>query len=140
MDKRTRLSTAILAILWVMLLVTAAGLEANTWFLLAVGGVGIVQNVAVAGWRRLPSALGVHLNFVKVIVNRETMQALFAVEEEYPSAGRSMLAAFFPGDLTADEDQRWERYKMKAQVEKAEEEAAQQAKIQSKVLMTGAAK
>ncbi|KAK7903103.1 hypothetical protein LTR67_001120 [Exophiala xenobiotica] len=49
----TRVSVTILAAFWILLLITAAGLKKNTWFLLAVGGIGILQNIFVAGWRRL---------------------------------------------------------------------------------------
>lgn len=62
-DIPTRFCLALISVLWISLLITAAGVKTNTWYLLAVGGIGILQNVLVAGWRRDPSALGVHLDF-----------------------------------------------------------------------------
>lgn len=59
----TRTCLAGISIPWISLLIIAAGVKQNTWFLLAVGGIGVVQNVLVAGWRRKPGALGVHLDF-----------------------------------------------------------------------------
>lgn len=54
----TRVSILALATLWILLLVTAAGLRSDTWYLLAVGGMGILQNVFVAGWSRRPETFG----------------------------------------------------------------------------------
>jgi hypothetical protein len=44
----------------------AAGLRNHAWFLLAVGGLGMLQNMAAAGISRNPNALGIHLDFVEV--------------------------------------------------------------------------
>jgi hypothetical protein len=106
----TRLVIAVLAILWILLLITAAGLKKNTWFLLAVGGIGILQNTIVAGWRRDPSAFGVPLTFEEVICETKVMQTLYVVENKYPRLGRSMLDTFLPGKLSDDEKARWNEY------------------------------
>lgn len=50
----TRIAVTLLAAFWILLLITAAGIKQNTWFLLAIGGIGILQNIFVAGWRRFP--------------------------------------------------------------------------------------
>ena len=76
-----------LAILWILLLVSASGIKSNTWFLLAVGGIGIVQNIFVAGKPRERKAFGVPLVFEKVIVETKVMKALYAVEEAHPRLG-----------------------------------------------------
>jgi len=126
--KITRLGITVLAVLWVLLLITAAGLVTNTWFLLAIGGVGILQNVTVAGMRRKPGAFGVHLKFKEVFAYHKTMQTLYKIEEKYPQAGRSMLATFFPGDLRPDEEVKWADFKREVEVKKkakAMEKAAQ---------------
>ncbi len=117
----TRLCLAILSILWISLLVTAAGLTTNTWYLLAVGGIGILSNVLVAGWRRDPSALGIHLDFRKVIGEMTTMDALLAVEAEYTRVGRSLLPIFFPGELLPDEVAKWDALSLKEMQEKERE-------------------
>jgi hypothetical protein len=50
-----------LAILWTCLLITIAGLDQPTWFLIAIGGVGMLQNVFAAGTVRKPEASNFHL-------------------------------------------------------------------------------
>ncbi|KAK5000608.1 hypothetical protein LTR66_000581 [Elasticomyces elasticus] len=104
----TRITVIVLAIFWILLLITASGIKQNTWFLLAVGGIGIVQNVFVAGWPRTPDAFGVPLTFNTVIGETKVMDTLFAVEEDYPRLGKSMLDTFFPsGNLRPAEKVRW---------------------------------
>jgi hypothetical protein len=110
----TRLFLAVISVLWVSLLITAAGVTRNTWNLLAVGSIGILQNVLVAGWRRNPSALGVHLDFRKVIGEMTAMDALLALEAEYTRVGRSLLPIFFPGELLPEEVAKWEALNLKA--------------------------
>lgn len=48
---------------WILLLIAAAGLSQPSWYLLAVGGTGMMHNLFVAGWPRHPSAMGIHLKF-----------------------------------------------------------------------------
>ncbi|ROW07666.1 hypothetical protein VMCG_03360 [Cytospora schulzeri] len=107
---QTRFCVITLAVLWVLLLVTASGIQQNTWFLLAIGAIGILQNVYVAGACRSPEAFGIPLEFVEVIAETKVMQTLFGVEERYPSLGRSMLGTFFPGHLREDEQVKWDSY------------------------------
>lgn len=104
----TRIAVIVLAAFWILLLITAAGLKRNTWFFLAIGGVGILQNIFVAGWRRFPRAFGVPLNFEAVIGEPKVMDTLFAVERAYPHVGRSMRDTFFPGKLRAGEVKEWD--------------------------------
>jgi len=96
----TRLMLGALAILWLLLLFTASGLKHNSWFLLGVGGSGILHNLIVVGWPRDPSAFGVHLKFDKVVGDTKVMQVLYAIENLYPGAGQGLVATFFPGALT----------------------------------------
>ncbi|KAB5513498.1 hypothetical protein GE09DRAFT_1266805 [Coniochaeta sp. 2T2.1] len=106
----TRIAVTLLAALWILLLITAAGIQQNTWFLLAIGGIGILQNIFVAGWRRFPEAFGVPLIFDDVIGKPKVMDTLFAVEGAYPRVGRSMLDTFFPGKLSPEEEKKWEDF------------------------------
>ncbi|KAL4902931.1 hypothetical protein BDW74DRAFT_54664 [Aspergillus multicolor] len=103
----TSLFLMILAVLWIVLLIIAAGLQQNTWFLLATGGLGIIENILVAGWPRRPKAFGVPLTFKEVIGEPRVMETLFAVEEAYPRVGLAMLDTFFPGRLSHKEKERW---------------------------------
>lgn len=112
----TRIWVTVLAAMWILLLITAAGFRRNTWFLLAIGGVGILQNIFVAGWRRFPEAYGIPLSLVEVIGCPKVMDTLFAVEEKYPHIGASMKGTFFPGKLWPKEVERWEALEKEAKV------------------------
>jgi hypothetical protein len=103
----TRIVLLALATLWILLLLTAAGLKTNSWFLLAVGGVGIVQNIYVAGAERKPESFGIHLEYRNVIGNPRVMKTLLEVESQYPGVGYAMLKEFFPGDLNEEEQHKW---------------------------------
>ena len=118
----TRIALLALATLWILLLITAAGQKSNAWFLLAVGGIGILQNIYVAGAQRSPENFGVPLKYVTVFGNASVMETLVQVEEQYKDVGRSMLGEFFPGDLREHEKTRWEALK-KEWARKAAEEA-----------------
>ncbi|KAH0547740.1 hypothetical protein GP486_008407 [Trichoglossum hirsutum] len=111
----TRWWLAVFALLWILLLITATGLQANTWFLLLVGAIGIGQNIWLAGRRMKPAAFGVPLDIepVHVYGNVKVMRALYEVEEDYPGLGRSMRDIFFPGELDPErgEVQMWLSYK-----------------------------
>lgn len=109
-SRQTRLATLILAALWIILLITAAGIKQHAWFLFAVGGIGTLENIYIAGISRSPKDFGVPLEFVKVIGHHKVMQDLYDVESLYPCLGRSMLPVFFPGDLRQDELDRWAEY------------------------------
>jgi hypothetical protein len=115
----TRVAVAGLALLWILLLITAAGLKQNTWFLLAIGGVGILQNVFVAGRRRHPRDSGIPIDFVTVFGNMKVMNTLYDVEDAYPYLGRSLLTTFFPGKLRPDEQDRWNEYERTAEAREA---------------------
>ena len=93
-----------LASLWILLLVTAAGLSRNTWFLHAVGGIGILQNVFVAGTQRTPENFGVPLEYMTVLGTYKVMETLLQVETQYKDLGRSMREILFPGKLRDGEE------------------------------------
>ena len=83
----TRVSMFALAVLWLVLLVTSTEIKTHTWYLLAVGGIGMLQNLVVAGAPRHPKALGLPIELVKTrmsTVNRvqqPEMPAIFAEEK-----------------------------------------------------------
>ena len=120
----TRIALLALAALWILLLITAAGQKANTWFLLAVGGTGILQNIYIAGAQRNPENFGVPLEYVTVFGDTSAMETLFQVEEQYKDVGRSLLSEFFPGDLREKEKVRWEVLKRTWAEKAAKEEKA----------------
>ncbi|CAO2647118.1 Nn.00g080400.m01.CDS01 [Neocucurbitaria sp. VM-36] len=115
----TRASMFTLSCLWIALLIGAAGLSQPSWYLLCVGGIGMLQNLLVAGWRRQPGALGIHLKFRGVIGHMSTMDALLELETQYPNAGRSLLRTFFPGTLFPDEEAKWAALRARSSVTSA---------------------
>ncbi|KAI0723948.1 hypothetical protein C8T65DRAFT_627990 [Cerioporus squamosus] len=113
-DKRrvvTSVMTGTLFMLWLVLLLTVEGLEGDAWYLLAVGGLGMLQNVLAAGVTRSADALGFHFaegskdDFIK---EKKVMQTLMKAEEREPGVGLSLLPLFFPGDLWPQEQEYWE--------------------------------
>ncbi|RYP29001.1 hypothetical protein DL767_006961 [Monosporascus sp. MG133] len=102
---KTRFALTSLAALWILLLITTTSIKQNTWFLLAVGGIGILQNVLVAGKMRHPKAYGMPLTLVEVIGSPKVMDTLFEVERKYPYAGANMIETFFPGGKLRDHEE-----------------------------------
>jgi hypothetical protein len=108
----TRWMFAGLTTLWVALLITVSGMKQNTWFLVAIGALGMLHTVVVAGTPRHPGFFGVHLKFRNVFVHNKVMEALKDTERSYPGLGRSMLPVFFPGSLRPDEEDWWKQAKV----------------------------
>lgn len=133
-DRYTKAATVILAICWILLLLTVAGIKENSWFLLLVGTLGMMQNIAAAGLHRHSSALGIHLepdrgekndkepyiypkdklikvkdengNDTEIKVKEGTMDILMRLENRFPPAGSSLLDEFFRKGLR-DKEKRW---------------------------------
>ena len=93
-------------VLWVALLITVSGFKENTWFLLAVGALGMIYIVVAAGAPRRPEAFGVPLMFKKVVARDRTKTALRELEQHYSGVGVSLLPIFFPAGLL-DADSPW---------------------------------
>lgn len=51
----------ILAVLWSCLLITVSGLQQNTWFLVLIGGIGMVQNIYASAARRPASTFNLRI-------------------------------------------------------------------------------
>lgn len=115
----TKWLLAVLLALWVVLLVTVNGLQKHTWFITAIGAVGMLYSIIVAGASRSPENFGIPLEVHRppsgqpeVIVASKVMLALFATEMAYPGVGRSMLNTFFPSKLSTEEQRFWDKAKM----------------------------
>ena len=119
----TRPAIMIITVLWVCLLITVSGIHDHTWFLIAVGALGMVYTVVVAGAPRNPEAFGIPLKYVGVYARDRTMAALKAVESDHPGVGRSMLSTFFPGGVLGADTPYWEKAK---EVQKAQRQAKKQ--------------
>lgn len=100
----TKLGVGALGVFWVMLLIAAAGIKRNTWFLLLVGGLGIVQNLYVAGAMRTPLEYGIDLSPGPIFGHPKVFKAISEAERVYPGLGRSMVGIFFPKGLTESEE------------------------------------
>jgi len=104
----TRLALSALAIAWLVLLVSVAGFSDHTWFLVGVGGIGMIENVMIAGLARKPESFGIHIRYKEVILDRKVMDVLATAEEKYPHLGSSLIPTFFPGKLRKREVEWWE--------------------------------
>ena len=102
----TKVAVILLTLLWIALLITASALNQDTWYLLAVGSIGMLQNILAAVVSRTPEQFGIPLSFQTVICRRKAMGTLFEVETNYHGVGRSMLVVFFPGKLRPQEEER----------------------------------
>jgi hypothetical protein len=97
----------ILALLWIIFLITVAGIRTNTWYLLGVGLVGMAQNISVAAIPRPPDAMGLPLDFVTRIQGPKVMSVLMNTERQFPSVGVALVKTFFPGEFSDEEKEYW---------------------------------
>ena len=121
---KTRFLSSILAFLWFGFLVVAGGLNTDTWYLLIVGSVGMIQNVCIAAAPRCTAAHGVPLKQCHPLKTFGTkanpngndppvpgrlgsrpraIKVIQEIEEVYPGVGLALLPEFFPGGLRPDE-------------------------------------
>lgn len=101
------ITSGILLVLWTVLLITVSGLKSNTWYIIAVGAIGMLQNTIVAGAPRSPTALGTHVKFETCIAETKVMTTLQAVEETHPSVRLTLLPVLFLSALRPDERAYW---------------------------------
>ncbi|KAI0024415.1 hypothetical protein F4780DRAFT_599832 [Xylariomycetidae sp. FL0641] len=104
---------------WIALLITVATTQANTWFLLSVGLLGMLQNGIIAAVERSPEARNLPLELHSTIVRPKVMDALMDLEVELNDPmsvpGSSCASAqplrkeFFPGPLRENEEKWWEQ-------------------------------
>ncbi|KAJ4291599.1 hypothetical protein N0V88_006199 [Collariella sp. IMI 366227] len=100
-ERGTRWIVIALGVLWILLLISASGITQNAWFLLAVGGMGILDNMYVAGISRPPEAFGVPLEFVEVVGMPKVMDTLFEVEDRKGYAAVARLLIYKGVDVDA---------------------------------------
>lgn len=126
----------LLAVMWLVLLVTVSGLDTDAWCmnfpsryvpsvlnritieqyitdyisdLLGSGLIGMIQNLVVAGVQRDSSALGIHLNQSDTIKDKTVAKVLHETESRYPLVGSSLVPIIFPGGMriTKGEEEFW---------------------------------
>ena len=103
----SKISIMLLAISWVVLLITATCPKDHSWYLIGIGLLGMLQNLYAAGGKRTPSAHGIPLEHVKTFAEMKVMQTLETVDDVYPGVGRCLLPIFFEQGLRPDEKARW---------------------------------
>lgn len=106
---RTGVMLAALAICWTVLLLSVSGIQSQSWILVAIGSIGMIHTVIIAGAPRRPDWFGIHLDYCDVIAERKVMTALQSAEIAFPGLGRSMLSIFFPGPLREEETRWWNK-------------------------------
>ncbi|KAL7957428.1 hypothetical protein V8C34DRAFT_285572 [Trichoderma compactum] len=100
-------------VFWVALLITVSGLKTHTWFMVAVGALGMMQNLVLAGAPRTPEALGIPVELVRVVGSHGVMDTLLILEAKVPYAGKALLPIYFPGRLRESEIEKWEALESK---------------------------
>ncbi|KAG1742322.1 uncharacterized protein EDB91DRAFT_1128664 [Suillus paluster] len=101
--RSTTVMTFILATLWIVYLLTVQALVNDAWFLLAIGGLGMIQNLIAAGATRSAAALGFHLERLREVHHDKVFNALVEAEGLERGVALSLIPVFFPGGLRADE-------------------------------------
>ena len=129
----TRLLMVGFGVLWVILLITSSALTDQSWFLIAVGGIGMLQNMFVAGWSRKPEDLGLPLKFDIVMGHPKVFKALTDVEKCFPKVGRALVGTFFPSGLRDNEEEELKTIEADAKERKQHEKMMKDAKNHSEV-------
>ncbi|EPS35393.1 hypothetical protein H072_11232 [Dactylellina haptotyla CBS 200.50] len=81
----TRPMFLVLTVFWMLLLITVSGIQDDRWFLIAVGGIGMLQNMWAASCVRSPSTLGLHLKPYEprsIIIGYQTDRAVGKPKDE----------------------------------------------------------
>ncbi|KAL9609980.1 MAG: hypothetical protein Q9167_005282 [Letrouitia subvulpina] len=97
-----RVILLLLALAWIVLLITVSGIKEQTWFLVAVGMIGMLQNVIITGAPRKPEWFGIHLQYRSVFVQSRVIDTIKSAEEQYPGLEKAMLPIFFPGGVAKE--------------------------------------
>lgn len=101
----TRLFYGVLILVWAAILISVIALTKNAWYLVAVGTVGMAQNVIAAAASRDPETRGIYLRREPMIfIGKKVMDVLMDLESWEPGCGRSLLKEFFPAGLDVPVD------------------------------------
>lgn len=113
----TRIYTSLLAVFWLILLITCCGIKTDSWYLLAVGGLGMAQNLIVASVPRTPAALGLPIELVRsgngeqispeIFAEPKVMWTIMEFEGKHRGRGDALVKEFFPGKLLNWEEKWW---------------------------------
>ncbi|ESK85015.1 hypothetical protein Moror_15736 [Moniliophthora roreri MCA 2997] len=103
----TQVACLFLLVLWIIFLITVTSIKQHAWYLLLVGGLGMLQNAFAAGAHRPIGTSGVHLEKVREFRGKKVMHALMDFEVAYPKKCQPLLREFFPGNLRQAEEKWW---------------------------------
>jgi hypothetical protein len=104
-----------IGVLWILLLITSTAIRTKTWYLVAVGFVGMAQNLFLGAVVRQPDALGLPLRIAEstddpgseIISEWKVMWTLMRLELKYEGFGKTLLLKFFPGILRKEQTDWW---------------------------------
>ena len=93
-----------LSVLWVIVLLMALGLKQHAWYLLAIGCIGMIQNLLVAAVPQTLACNGLQMELVHSRISEtKIMTTLMKTETLFPKIGAALVPKFFPGELREDE-------------------------------------
>ena len=108
--KSTKMVFLMLTVLWTLLLITVSGLVQFRWFLVVIGGVGMLQNIYAAGTKRSSRAFNVSMkpynDCPTIIGHREARSGKYkdspdSDEEEPPPPQKWEKDKTYPGVMGA---------------------------------------
>jgi len=103
----TQFACIILAGLWVVFLVMVFAFIENQWYIMAIGGIGTVQNIIAAGTKRPNATHGISLIEERTFQPGKVMRALMDLDSAYPKAGRPLLREYFSSDGLRPDEKLW---------------------------------
>ncbi|KAK8038598.1 hypothetical protein PG993_007009 [Apiospora rasikravindrae] len=109
----SRLATGGWAVLWIILLLMVGGAQADSWYLLGVGGVGMVHTSLIASLPRSAENHGIPLMYLKegwTVTGSKKMEALLRLEELIPGAGFMLRREFFNGPESSSDRKMWRAF------------------------------
>lgn len=113
----TKIYVPALTLCWIFLLLCVGGLENDTWYLFAVGLLGMAQNVVLAGARRHPDTHGLPIEPATegrewILQDSKIMNVLMNAELVRPHVGIRLRSVFFEDvSLNVEEKRFWARQK-----------------------------
>ncbi|KAJ5345859.1 hypothetical protein N7452_003863 [Penicillium brevicompactum] len=113
--RATRFLLGLFAVFWLGLLITSQGIQNHTWYLVSVGGLGMMQNLVVSQAARFPEMLGISIKLKAstkdqpaVFAESKVMWTLMELEMAYEGFGRALLNEFFGATLRDWETKWWD--------------------------------
>ena len=92
----TRWILLVFAVLWTCLLVSVSGIKSHTWYLIGIGGIGMLQNLLAAAKPRSPATANVHTTYYSraatIIGRRECCEDNTGTEQDLEEAEDSLAA------------------------------------------------